>query len=150
MRANFAIDLNRCSRDIANMNRRLVCGHAGYGSSRAQRPCEPWRGEGYYRGDYGYDRQNSRGLMKLPILLVGASWRFEKIVHWQVGGTPGTMLEASDHPIGKVLRSGEHGSSVTRCWRKIPSIITHYPSISMVYEIALACFSMLPILAPVP
>jgi hypothetical protein len=49
-------DLNRCSGDIANMNGRLVCGHEGYGSSRTRRPQEPWRGEGYYRGDYGYGR----------------------------------------------------------------------------------------------
>jgi hypothetical protein len=49
-------DLNRCSGDIANVNGRLVCGHEGYGSSRTQRPYEPWRGEGYYRGDYGYGR----------------------------------------------------------------------------------------------
>ena len=49
-------DLNRCSGDIANMNGRLVCGHEGYGSSRIQRSDAPWRGEGYYRGDYGYGR----------------------------------------------------------------------------------------------
>jgi hypothetical protein len=49
-------DLNRCSGDIANMNGRLVCGHEGYGASRAQRPYEPWRGERYYPGNYGYGR----------------------------------------------------------------------------------------------